>query len=296
MVCGCIDIGSNTTRVLVADASGGHLRELLQRRAFTRIGKGLKPGAEIPRTKIEEVAGVVASHRELAERAGADPVRTVATAAIRSAANRDEFVEVVGERGGVEVTILEGEEEARLAFLGATRTLGHALDGVVGVVDVGGGSTELAVGTVDDGVSWWASFRLGSGHLADEYLRSDPPSPADLAAMSAHAAAVFREIGAPRPDAAVAVGGSAASLRRLVGAVLEPGTMQRALRELCSAPADEVAQRLALDPERVRLMPAGMLILDAAARCLGCSLTIGRGGLREGVLLELAGGMIGGAP
>ena len=139
MVCGCIDIGSNTTRVLVAEANDGRLVEVLQRRAFTRIGKGLVPGAAIPRAKIEEVGAVVASHRELAERAGADPIRTVATAAIRSASNRDEFAEVVGERGGVEVTILEGEEEARLAFLGATRTLGHRLDGRVGVVDVGGG-------------------------------------------------------------------------------------------------------------------------------------------------------------
>ncbi len=295
MVCGCIDIGSNTTRVLVAEASGGQLRELLQRRAFTRIGKGLKPGAEIPRAKIEEVADVVASHRELAEQVGADPVRTVATAAIRGAANRDEFVEVVGERGGVEVTILEGEEEARLAFLGATRTLGRALEGVVGVVDVGGGSTEIAVGTVADGVSWWASFRLGSGHLADEYLRSDPPSAAELQAMSAHAAGVFGALDVPTPDAAVAVGGSAASLRRLVGAVLEPETMQRALRVLADAPCAEVAERFALDPQRVRLMPAGMLILDAAAQSLGCPLMIGRGGLREGVLLELAGGMIGDA-
>ena len=295
MVCGCIDIGANTTRVLVAEASGGQLRELLQRRAFTRIGQGLKPGAEIPRAKIEEVAGVVASHRRLAEQVGAYPVRTVATAAIRGAANRDEFVEIVGERGGVEVTILEGEEEARLAFLGATRTLGRALEGVVGVVDVGGGSTEIAVGTVDDGVSWWASFRLGSGHLADEYLRSDPPAAAELQAMSAHAAGVFGALEVPRPDAAVAVGGSAASLRRLVGAQLEPETMQRALRVLSDAPCAEVADRFALDPQRVRLMPAGMLILDAAAQSLGCPLLIGRGGLREGVLLELAGGMIGGA-
>ena len=294
MVCGCIDIGSNTTRVLVAEANDGHLREVLQRRAFTRIGKGLKHGAEIPRAKIEEVASVVASHRELAEQAGADPVRTVATAAIRCAANRDEFVEVVGERGGVEVTILDGEEEARLAFLGATRTLGQALEGVVGVVDVGGGSTEIAVGTVAGGVDWWASFRLGSGHLADEYLRSDPPAAADLLAMSAHAAGVFDELDIPKPDIAVAVGGSAASLRRLIGAVLEPDSLQRALRVLSEAPAEEVAERFALDPERVRLMPAGMLILDAATQCLGCSLTIGRGGLREGVLLELAGGMIGG--
>src|SRR4051812_49998737 len=296
MVCGCIDIGSNTTRVLVADTSGGQLRELLQRRAFTRIGKGLKPGAAIPREKIEEVAGVVASHRELAEQAGAHPVRTVATAAIRGAANRDEFVEVVSERGGVEVTILEGEEEARLAFLGATRTLGRALDGVVGVVDVGGGSTEIAVGTVEAGVKWWASVRLGSGHLADEYLCSDPPTTDELGALGAHAAGVLAELDVPRPDAAVAVGGSAASLRRLVGASLEPETMQRALGELSDAPAAEVSRRFSLDPERVRLLPAGMLILDAAAQRLGCSLMIGRGRLREGAPNELAGGKIRGAP
>jgi len=289
MVCGCIDIGSNTTRVLVAEAQDGRLRELLQRRAFTRIGKGLKPGAAIPRAKIEEVAAVVAAHRELAVQVGADPVRTVATAAIRGAANRDEFVAVVSELGGVEVVILDGEEEARLAFLGATRTLGEALDGTVGVVDVGGGSTEIAVGTLAGGVSWWASFRLGSGHLADEYLHSDPPSAAELARTGAHAAGVLEGLDLPRPGSAVAVGGSAASLRRLVGTVLEPETTQRALRVLSGAPAVEVAERFALEPQRVRLLPAGMLILDAAAHALGCPLMIGNGGLREGVLLELAG-------
>jgi exopolyphosphatase/guanosine-5'-triphosphate,3'-diphosphate pyrophosphatase len=290
MLCGCIDIGSNTTRVLVADARGGELRELLQRRAFTRIGAGMKPGEEIPRAKIDEVADVVASHRELAERAGADPVRTVATAAIRCAANRDEFVEIVSERGGVEVSILEGEEEARLAFLGATRTLGRELEGTVAVVDVGGGSTEIAVGTVAGGVTWWSSFRLGSGQLADEFIAgADPPPPECLAAMRAHAAKVLEAIDVPQPDSAVAVGGSAASLRRLAGSVLEPDTTQRVLRSLCSAPSDDVSERFALDPQRVRLMPAGLLILDAAARRLGCPLQIGRGGLREGVLLELAG-------
>jgi exopolyphosphatase/guanosine-5'-triphosphate,3'-diphosphate pyrophosphatase len=288
MLCGCIDIGSNTTRVLVAEAHDGRLRELLQRRAFTRIGKGLKPGAEIPRAKIEEVAAVVASHRALAEQVGAAEIRAVATAAIRAAANRDEFATVVSDRGGLEVTILDGEEEARLAFVGATRTLGRPLEGTVGVVDVGGGSTEIAVGTLAGGVTWWSSFRLGSGQLADEYLHSDPPAAAELARIGAHAAGVLEGLELPQPGSAVAVGGSAASLRRLVGSVLEPETMQRALRVLSAAPAAEVSARFALDPERVRLLPAGMLILDAAAQALGCPLMIGKGGLREGVLLELA--------
>ena len=105
------------------------------------------------------------------------------------------------------------------------------------MVDVGGGSTEMAVGTVEGGVTWWASFRLGSGHLADEYLRSATrPTAAELRAMRAHAAGVFGDLDVPRPDAAVAVGGSAASLRRLVGAVLEPEATQRALRTLAGAP------------------------------------------------------------
>jgi exopolyphosphatase / guanosine-5'-triphosphate,3'-diphosphate pyrophosphatase len=197
-------------------------------------------------------------------------------------------VEVVGERGGVEVTILEGEEEARLAFVGATRTLGRALDGVVGVVDVGGGSTEIAIGTVAGGVSWWASFRLGSGHLADEYLRSDPPTAADMAAMRVHAAGVFGELDVPRPDAAVAVGGSAASLRRVVGEALEPASLDRALGMLCGGPAAAVARTFALDALRVKLLPAGILILDAAAQRLDRPLQIGRGGLREGVVLDMA--------
>jgi exopolyphosphatase / guanosine-5'-triphosphate,3'-diphosphate pyrophosphatase len=106
--------------------------------------------------------------------------------------------------------------------------------------------------------------------------------------MGAHAAGVLEGVDVPRPDCAVAVGGSAASLRRLVGAVLEEETMQRALRVLSEAPAAEVARRFALDEQRVRLLPAGIIILDAAAHRLGCPLLIGRGGLHEGVLLGLA--------
>jgi exopolyphosphatase/guanosine-5'-triphosphate,3'-diphosphate pyrophosphatase len=288
MLCACIDIGSNTTRVLVAEANGGRLTEVLQRRAFTRIGRGLKAGAAIPREKIEEVARVVAEQRQLAERAGAQALRAVATAAIRSASNPDEVVARVREAGGVELAVLDGEEEARLAFLGATQTLGQPLAGRVGVVDVGGGSSEIAVGTLAGGVEWSTSFRIGSGFLTDHYLRSDPPSAAELHAMREHAHGVMEGLDVPEVDVAVAVGGSATSVRRLVGAVLDPETMQRALRVLSGAPAVEVAARFAIDPERVPLMPAGILILDAASHCLGRPLQIGRGGLREGVLLDMA--------
>jgi exopolyphosphatase / guanosine-5'-triphosphate,3'-diphosphate pyrophosphatase len=298
LLCACIDIGSNTTRVLVAEASGGRLTEVLQRRAFTRLGRGLKHGAAIPRAKIDEVAHVVAEQRALAEAVGAHALRAVATAAIRGASNRDEVVDAVRDAGGLELTVLDGHEEARLAFLGATRTLGQPLHGRVAVVDVGGGSSEIAVGTVAGGVEWCASFRMGSSYLTEHYVRSDPPAAAELHAMREHAHGALEGLDIPPVDCALAVGGSATSVRRLVGAVLEPETMQRALRVLSSAPAAEVAWRFAIEPERVPLMAAGILILDAASVALGRPLQIGCGGLREGVVLDMAnsGAMMRGEP
>jgi exopolyphosphatase / guanosine-5'-triphosphate,3'-diphosphate pyrophosphatase len=280
MICACVDIGTNTTRVLVADAEGGRLTELVQQRVFTRIG--IAP--EIPREKIALVSRVVADQVELARIAGAERTRVVATAAIRAAVNRDEFL--AGMR--VDVEILDEAEEARLAFVGATETLGRELRGAVAVVDVGGGSTEIAVGTVEDGMRWSSSFLVGSGVLADRYLRSDPPTTDELRAAREHASDVLATREVPAADCAVAVGGSAASLRRVVGEALEPHSLVRALGLLCVGDAGDVAARFSLDPLRVRLLPAGIIILDAAARRLGQPLQIGRGGLREGVLLDMA--------
>jgi exopolyphosphatase/guanosine-5'-triphosphate,3'-diphosphate pyrophosphatase len=292
MLCACIDIGSNTTRVLVAGVEDGQLREVLQQRAFTRIGKGLK-GGEIPREKIAEVARVVAAQRAIVEQLGCVALRVVATAAIRNADNAAEFTATLRGEGGVDVEVLDGAEEARLAFAGATRTLGEPLAGSVGVVDVGGGSTELAIGTLAGGATWSESFRVGSGLLTDHYRRADPPSAAELNAMREYAHGVFEGLDLPPVDSAVAVGGSAASLRRLVGATLDDDSLQRAMQVLAAEPADAVSQRFSIDRERVLLMPAGLTVLDAAGAAFGRPLRIGRGGLREGVIFELAGGSIG---
>jgi exopolyphosphatase/guanosine-5'-triphosphate,3'-diphosphate pyrophosphatase len=157
------------------------------------------------------------------------------------------------------------------------------------VVDVGGGSTEIAVGTAQAGVTWSRSFAVGSGSLTDRHRRRDPVDAAELAAMRADAVAAFAAADPPQPDLALAVGGSAASLRRLVGPELGREAMARALEVLASAPAEAVAGRCGIDVERVRLLPAGILVLGTAAERLGRPLRIGCGGLREGVLLELAG-------
>src|SRR3954454_12270244 len=176
MVWACIDIGSNTTRLLVASPRNGGLRELCQQRAFTRIGRSLRDDGHIAERKIEEVAEVVATQARTAEQLGARGLKAVATAAIREAGNRADLVAAVRSRCGVDVHVLTDGEEARLAFVGATRALTEPPVGAVAVADVGGGSSELAIGTVDGGMAWSASLRLGSGSLADAYLRSDPPA------------------------------------------------------------------------------------------------------------------------
>lgn len=289
MSCACIDIGSNTTRLLVADRSDGALRELLSQRVFTRIGRSTGRDRAIPADKIAETAGVVASQARMAREAGAGRIVAVGTAAIRKAANRDELAGAVEREAGVALRILSEEEEARLSFVGATRTLKAPPRGSVAVVDVGGGSTEVAVGTMAGGVDWWASLPIGSSVLSDGYLHSDPPAPGELDRARLHAEGAFEGLAAPPAEEAVAVGGSATSLRRLVGAELRHDALERSLRILGATPAAEVARRFDLAVERVRLLPGGIMIFDALSQRLGRSLQIAAGGLREGVIIEALG-------
>jgi exopolyphosphatase / guanosine-5'-triphosphate,3'-diphosphate pyrophosphatase len=284
--CACIDIGSNTTRLLVADRENGELAEVLQRRAFTRLGRRLDATGRIGAKPIAATAAEVAAQVAAAHEAGATVVRVVATAAVRAAANRAELCEAVRAASGLPVEILTGEEEARLAFAGATRTFRGAPAGPIGVVDIGGGSSELVVGTLADGVSWCTSVAVGSGDLAETWLRSDPPTAAQLDAVRERVGAALAVVDAPAPSFGLAVGGSATSLRRLVGDVLDHAALQAGLAVLAARPVADIAREWDLDPVRVRLLPAGILLLEAASRAFGCPLRIACGGLREGVLLD----------
>jgi exopolyphosphatase/guanosine-5'-triphosphate,3'-diphosphate pyrophosphatase len=286
----CIDIGSNTTRLLVAECRDGRLREIASQRAYTRVGKGLRASGRIPPDKVVDTAEVVSRQARLARELGVRDVVVVATAAVREAANRDELVAAIGRAARVEAEILSDEEEARLAFVGATKTLGAPVPGSVAVIDIGGGSVEIAVGTVADGVSWWRSIPLGSGTLLDLHLKSDPPREAELEAARDEVARAFAGLETPPTGGSVAVGGSARSLRKLVGQELDRSTLARALEILVSARAPEVAERFDLEPERARLLPGGALILEPLLDRVGQPIAVGQGGLREGLILELAGG------
>jgi exopolyphosphatase / guanosine-5'-triphosphate,3'-diphosphate pyrophosphatase len=295
VLCGAIDIGSNTTRLLVAEPEEGRLNKVMEQRAYTRIGKSATKKGAIGQAKIHELSEVVATQVKLAEELGADTIRIVATAAIRDAANRDEVVHSIAEVAGMPVEVLSEEEEGRLSFIGATKTLGHPVEGKIGVVDVGGGSSEVIVGTVAGGVEDVRSFAVGSGMLAEELIANDPPSPAEIRRIRDRIEEIFDGVEIETPDQAVAVGGSATSLRRLVGAVLEYETLERGIRVLAGDPAAEVARRFELDPRRVRILPTGVLLLEKISEVLCQPLQIGKGGLREGIILDLLNGSTNGS-
>jgi exopolyphosphatase / guanosine-5'-triphosphate,3'-diphosphate pyrophosphatase len=283
---GCIDIGSNTTRLLVADSDHGRLHWVHQERSFTSLGHELAQRGAIGPAKIGEVVAVVRDQYDSALVHGAADVRAVATQAVRGAANGNELCAAIRRATGLRVEVLTEREEARLAFVGVAGTLLEPPAGELGVVDVGGGSSELVVGAPPDCVRWWASVPIGSGELAHPRLLGDPPTAVELADARAQIADELGRLDVPRPALAVAVGGSATSLSRLAGSLLDRAALDRSLTVLAGERSIEVARLFGIDPERARLLPAGLLILEGVARAFGSPLLIGQGGIREGILLE----------
>src|SRR3954470_16175984 len=150
----CIDIGSNTTRLLVAERDGSGFREVLARRMFVPlVNDGGRP---IDVETVTVLASVVAAQVAVARECGAERVQVVATAALRDAANRSQLCAAIEREAGLRVRIIDEAEEARLAFAGATAAVAAPPGGLLGVADIGGGSSELVAGTAADGVCWYA--------------------------------------------------------------------------------------------------------------------------------------------
>ncbi len=188
--------------------------------------------------------------------------------------------------------MLSPEEEARLAFVGVSGMLSESeAEGELGVVDVGGGSSELVVGRAPRRhVGWWASVALGSAVLTHRVLTDDPPGEAQLDGARRQIAAELGTLRVPRP----ATGRRGRRQRDLAEHARGARCWTRRRcrgRSHCSCANGraEVAGRFGIDPERARLLPAGLLILEGVARAFGAPLRVGQGGIREGVLLEASG-------
>jgi exopolyphosphatase / guanosine-5'-triphosphate,3'-diphosphate pyrophosphatase len=284
--CACIDIGSNTTRLLVADVHDGALEPVLEERAFTQLA-GACGGGTLPAAALAALAEVVASQAREAREQGARELRVVGTAALRRAANGHDACAALSAAAGVPVELLSAEEEARLAFAGATGAVPPARESSILVADVGGGSTQLVAGTGAGNVAWSVSLPLGSGDLAAAHLHADPPSAAELDALVAAVEGTLDGLAVPPAERRLAVGGSATSLRRLAGPSLDRQRLAQALAALTAEPVAVAAARWEIAPERVRLLPAGIAVLAALAERAG-PLEIACGGLREGVVRALA--------
>ena len=283
-----MDIGSNTTRLLVAEVEGGQLRELAAVREFTLLGSELGEDGSIPHLKISETAAAVAAQVDSALRLGARLIEVVGTAVLRSAPNAGELAAEIERLTGYPLRVLPEAAEAELSFLGATSMSDVDGDAPVAVADVGGGSSELAVGTPGAKPDWWHSIAIGSAALARECLKSDPPGSEEVAHCRERAAEAVSKLDPPPVDFALAVGGSATSLRLLAGGRLDERSLALALHVLAHASCDDIARDHEIDPRRVKLLPAGIAILAAITGLLGVPLQVARGGLREGVVLRLA--------
>jgi exopolyphosphatase / guanosine-5'-triphosphate,3'-diphosphate pyrophosphatase len=285
MRCACVDIGTNTTRLLVAERVDGRLREVVATRRFLRLRPG-PDGAIAPET-VRGLADVVAAQARLAAEHRADALRIVGTAALRQATNREGLCRAVAAAAGARVEVLGGEEEAALAFAGALHSVPVGDAAAVGVIDIGGGSSELVAGTPAGDVAWWASLAVGSGVLTDRHLHTDPPTLDELAAARAEVDAALAAVRPPPAEVVLAIGGSATSLAG-AGGRLDADTLARVVSVVVAEPAAHAARRLGLHAERARTLPAGLLLLEAAwAAFGGAPLRVARGGLREGVVLHI---------
>jgi exopolyphosphatase / guanosine-5'-triphosphate,3'-diphosphate pyrophosphatase len=284
---GVIDVGSNTVRLLVASVAGGRVRTVREERAHLGLGEELLLHGRLRRRKLDEVAQVTGEYARVARKLGVSELETVVTAPGRQGDEPARLLDTLGRATAGEVRVVSAEEEGRLAFEGAVARADTG-ESVVAVCDVGGGSTELVVGTGLLGPAWVRSVDLGSLRLTAALLPSDPPEPAEIEAARAVVRNGFAELDPPRPELALATGGSARAVARIVGREYGADDLEHVIELLAARPAAESAKALGLRADRARTLLAGAAILAEVSRSLRVPFAPSRGGIREGAALRLA--------
>ena len=281
-----IDVGSHTVRLLVAYRNEGALHALREAKATLGLGAEVERHGRITDAKLEQTASRAAEFARAARQDGAIRIETVLTAPGRQAENGADLAEILADATGTAVRILSPDEEGKLAFDGAV----HAADldaETIAVVDVGGGSTEVVAGTPDGGPAWVRSFDIGAVRLTGRLLESDPPSNEAVADALAETEQELDLFTPPLPQAALATGGTARALRKLVGSKLGAAELDEALVLLEGQKSGRVARRYDIERSRARTLPAGAVILRAVQERLCVPLKVSRTGLREGAALAM---------
>ncbi|MCC2322723.1 Ppx/GppA family phosphatase [Cellulomonas xiejunii] len=277
-----IDCGTNSIRLLVADVdpAAGTLVDLERSNEVVRLGQGVDRTGLLAPEALERTLSATRRYHEVCQRLGVEAVRFVATSATRDARNREDFVAGVRDALGVEPEVVAGDEEARLSFRGATGVLASRYDGPFLVVDLGGGSTELVLGT--DAPEAAVSMDVGSVRLTERHLHDDPPTPAQVAAADADVRAALDAAAAVVPlgrtVTLVGLAGSVTTLTahalgldhydrtRIDGAVLGVDDVLASCEDMLARTREQRAALPYLHPGRVDVIGAGALVWREVVR------------------------------
>jgi exopolyphosphatase/guanosine-5'-triphosphate,3'-diphosphate pyrophosphatase len=279
-----IDVGSNTVRLLVATLEDGAVKPVQEERTAVGLAREIERTGRIPDEKIARAAEVAGRYARDAAKLGAVRTEVLVTAPARQSNNGSELVKAITEATRLPVRPLSAEDEGRLAFAGVVSTF-PVPPASIAVVDVGGGSTQMVFGTAADPV-WFRTLDIGSLRLAQRHFENDPPTSDELDELRDTIERAFEGHASPLPRCAVATGGTARALRRVVGRTLGAKQLAKAESALSSAPAKELAEKFGFPLWRGQTLLAGALVLAEAQRRLGVPLVVARAGLREGAVLE----------
>ena len=285
-VAAAIDIGSYSVHLLVAAVWRHRLEMRLDESAYLGLGRELDMGGALAPARerlVETLAALVGRARAI----GAETITIVGTDPLRRASDAEEVMAEIRAATGVDVEVLSHEEEALAALIGVQA--GRPVLREVAVIDAGGGSTEVLVaGPAREPIA--IGLPLGVTRLTGRYVRSDPPTPAQVRALTARVRTAMRSAPDAQPALLLAVGGTARNLLRigppLANRTLTKRRIRRALRVIEASPAEVTAERYVIKLSRAKVLAAGAAIMLAALdRYRLDRLTVAKGGLREGLIL-----------
>jgi exopolyphosphatase / guanosine-5'-triphosphate,3'-diphosphate pyrophosphatase len=308
-----VDVGTNTTRLLVADVQGARVTEVERRTTITRLGQGVDASGHLADAAMGRVLETIATYRARIDEHGAARAVAVLTSAVRDAANGAEFTARVRDDFGLDARILDGDEEARLTFLGATSERPADDRTPTVVIDIGGGSTEFIVGAGHE-PTFHVSTQAGAVRNTERHLASDPPAACELHRLRAEARELFatRVPAAVRcaTRAAIAVAGTPTSLAaiaqdlepydpaRVHGHRLSLATCEAILARLAALPEAARREVRGLHPDRAPTIVAGAALLVEALKVFGLDATeVSEHDILRGAALRAAQpGRLGSAP